>query len=387
MEKFRKLLYLLQLEEYQTERYFKWLQNHPLDELEERKDQLRWSLRMVSTAGLSLLLDPVIGDKRAIGSINIILNPIFRFLGELIVFLAKAKLKLYPKLFRIVITGSYGKTTFKERLAWVLRAKYPALTTPGNINTALGIAKTILKELKREHQILVVEAGAYKRGDIKKICRMVQPTWGVVTAIGWMHLERFKTLANIRRTKLEIVPFIKDKTKLFLPSKNHQFVNFDVVISEIAKQLGISPKRIDNRLKISPVPERRLIEKRINKNLVILDNSYNSNPLGFKRSLEVISGYRGYQKIVVTPGMVELGKKQFSLNKELAKRAAKVADIFVVVGQTNKEALLSGVREIKKPSFELLHLKKNEDLDKRLSQRLRPPTVILLENELPDHYS
>jgi UDP-N-acetylmuramoyl-tripeptide--D-alanyl-D-alanine ligase len=201
-----------------------------------------------------------------------------------------------------------------------------------------------------------------------------------------MHLERFKTLANIRKAKLEIVPFIKDKEKLFLPSKNHQFINFRKTVIKIARQLNISPKVAEKQLRSFTPPAHRLTVKKISRNLIILDDTYNSNPLGFKKALKTLKSYPKYQKIVVTPGMIELGKKQFSLNKEVAKEAAAVADIFVGVGETNKRALRIGAGEVKKKNLRIIYLEKDKGLDEGLTAYLKPPTVILLENELPDHY-
>jgi len=386
MKEIKKLLYLLQLEEYQTKRYLSWLKKHPIKKLEERKNKLRWTPRVIFTLVISALLSPFIKAERAVGFTNRLLEPIFELVEEIIVFLAKLKLKFYPHLVKIIITGSYGKTTFKEMLAYVLEAKYSVLKTPQNINTRLGIAQIIIKKLKREHQVMIIEAGAYQEGEIRQICQLVRPSFGVVTIIGWMHLERFKTLANIRKAKLEIVPFIKDKEKLFLPPKNHQFINFRKTVVKIARQLNISPKAAEKQLCSFTPPAHRLTVKKINRNLIILDDTYNSNPLGFKKALKTLKSYQKYQKIVVTPGMIELGKKQFSLNKEVAKEAAAVADILVVVGETNKRALRIGAGEVKKKNLRIIYLKKDESLDEGLTAYLKPPTVILLENELPDHY-
>lgn len=386
MKEIKKLLYLLQLEEYQTERYLSWLKKHPIEKLEERKNKLRWTPRVIFTLVIAALLSPFIKAKRAVGFTNRLLEPIFEVVEEIIVFLAKLKLKFYPHLVKIIITGSYGKTTFKEMLAYVLETQYSVLKTPQNINTRLGIAQIIIKKLKREHQVMIIEAGAYQEGEIRQICQLARPSFGVVTIIGWMHLERFKTLANIRKVKLEIVPFIKDKEKLFLPPKNHQFINFRKTVVKIARQLNISPKAAEKQLLSFTPPAHRLTVKKINRNLIILDDTYNSNPLGFKKALKTLESYPKYQKIVVTPGMIELGKKQFSLNKEVAKEAAAVADIFVVVGETNKRALKTGAGEVKKKNLRIIYLEKDKGLDEGLTAYLKPPTVILLENELPDHY-
>jgi len=386
MKEIRKLLYLLQLEEYQTERYLSWLERHPIKKLKERKNKLHWTPRAIFTLLISVLFSPLVKANQAIGFANNFLDPIFQFIEEIIVLLAKIKLNLYPNLTKIIITGSYGKTTFKEMLACALQAKYSVLKTPQNINTRLGIGQIIIKKLRKKHQIMIVEAGAYKKGEIKKICQLVRPSFGIVTIIGWMHLERFKTLANIRKTKLELVPFIKNKEKIFLPKKNHQFINFKKTIIKIGQELNISQEIVEKQLGNFQPPEHRLTIKKVNRNLIILDDTYNSNPLGFKKALKTLKSYQEYQKIIVTPGIIELGSKQFYFNKQAAKEAAKIADILVIIGETNKKALQAGAKEVKKKNLQIIYLKKDENLDKSLTAHLKPPTVILLENELPDHY-
>jgi UDP-N-acetylmuramyl pentapeptide synthase len=227
-----------------------------------------------------------------------------------------------------------------------------------------------------------VEAAAYQRGDIKAICQLVRPDFGIVTSIGWMHLERFGTLENIRQTKMEVVPFIVNKKKLFIPPEDHRIIDAPEVCLSIGKQLGISPSQIKNRIKAFTPPEHRLATKKISRDLIYLDDSYNSNPLGFKKALGELAKYKNYQKIIITPGVIEFGEKQNDINEELASEFAKIGDIFVIVGKTNQEALSRGARNAKK----IIFLDKNQNYDEVLTPLLRPPTAILLENELPDHY-
>ncbi len=301
------------------------------------------------------------------------------------VFLAKMKLWFYPNLVRIVITGSYGKTTFKEKLAFVLDQKYQVLKTPENINTRIGIAILVLKRLNKKHQVFVVEAGAYKKGEIKNICDLIKPDYGVITIFGVMHLERFGSVRNIREAKSELIPFIDDKSKLFVPSSFHQFIDFDKTIEKIAHSLGLAKAEIKRALaEFSGVPHR-LKEKRENKNLIILDDSYNSNPLGFRKAVDKLASFKG-QKILVTPGMIELGKKQYKFNFEAAKYAAGFVDIFLIVGKTNRKALEDGALVSRNKKLKILFADKDENIQEVLTPHLRPPAVILIENELPDHY-
>jgi len=385
VKKIKRLLYLLQLEEYQTDRYYSWLKRNNINNLQERKKQLVWTSRAVSTFLIALLLTPVLGPERAVGLANGVVSLPFWLIKKQIAFRAKLKLRSHPQLIRIVITGSYGKTTFKEMLAWALEGRYSVLKTPENINTQVGIAKMLLKDLRKDHQVLIVEAGAYQEGEIKEICRLVRPDFGIVTIIGLMHLERFKTQAKIREAKLEIVPFIKNKKRLFIPKKNDRFIDFQKTVLAVADQLGLSGRVVNGRLRKFLPPKGRLRVRKAGKNLIILDDSYNSNPLGFKRALKKLAGFKSYQKIVVTPGMIEFGRLQNRLNSDLAQLAAEVADIIVIVGETNKKSLTKGVKKAKNRPL-VLFSKAGEGWDQKISAYLRPPSVILLENDLPDHY-
>lgn len=382
----KKLLYLLQLEEYQTSRYFAWLKKNKIEFLEERKNKLKYTLRIIFTFVFSFVLSPFLGLKKAVGTANSILVYVFLFLGQIIIFLAVIKLKFYPNLVKIVVTGSYGKTTFKEMLAWVLEDRYLVLKTLGNVNTQLGIAWFLLKKLSKKHEILIIEAGAYQKGEIKQIGNLIQPGYGIITIIGWMHLERFGTIDSIRKTKFEIGDFIRNKNNFFYPLKDHQFIDFEKTIIKIAEKLSIPSLKSRQRLKIFITPEYRLTVRKINKNLIILEDVYNSNPLGFSRALKKLREYQGYQKIVVTPGMIELGEKQFSLNEKAAYETAKIVDILVTVGQVNKKSLLAGAKKANKKRLQIISIGKDDNFEEKIRPFFRPPTVILLENDLPDHY-
>ncbi len=149
--------------------------------------------------------------------------------------------------------------------------------------------------------------------------------------------------------------------------------------------MKISLKDIRERLKSFPGVPHRVEEKKENKNILVIDDSYNSNPLGFKRAVDKLSHYRG-QKILITPGMIELGKKQYELNFEASQYAARVVDVFVIVGETNKKALLEGISSVKNKGLKVLLSNSKDNIQNLLMPHIRPPTAILIENELPDHY-
>lgn len=381
----KKYLYLLQLEEYETQNFFKWLKKNNIQRLEERKNRLHWTPRVIFTILLSLPLFPFLGIPKTIGSINQLAEIVTLFPKEVLIKFATLKLKFYPNLIKIIITGSYGKTTFKEMLSFVLSEKYSVLKTSGNINTNAGIALAILKSLKKNHQIFVVEAGAYYPGEIKKICQMIKPNFGIVTIIGWMHLSKFGTLNNIRQTKLEIVPFIADSNKLFVPKKDHVFIDFEKTLLKIAEMIGIDEKKAREKLKSFQAPQNRLEIKKISHDITVLNDVYNSNPLGFKRALDKLKEYTHEQKVVATPGMIELGEKQEELNEQLLKEAGQIADLIIIIGETNKEALTRGAISTNK-SVQIIYIDSKENFYDVLPAYLKPPSVILHENDLPDHY-
>ncbi len=386
IKRLRKFIYLLQLEEYQTSRYNLWLKKHSIDRLEERKNKLRWTTRARLTLALSLLLNIFSPEEKSVENANRFLGPFFKMAQKLIILIAKLKLRFFSPITRVVVVGSYGKTTFKEMLAWVLATNSSVFKTPGNINTAIGIAQVILKNLKKHHQLMIIEADAYQAGEIKEICQLIAPNFGVITVIGWMHLERFGSVDNIRSTKFEMAEFIKDKNRFFYPPKDHQFINFEKTVEKIAGKLFVPTSTIKERIASFTPPDHRLTVKKVSQKMILLDDSYNSNPLGFQKALDKLKSYPHHQRIVVTPGMIELGSQQFSLNETAGFETAKIADIFVIVGKTNQRALLSGAKKAKRKKLRIIFIDKNDRFADKINAFLRPPAAILLENDLPDHY-
>lgn len=138
---------------------------------------------------------------------------------KLIIFRARKKILLMRNLIVIGITGSYGKTSAKEFLATILSEKYKVAKTPESSNTDIGIAQYIVKELQQEHEILVVEMGAYKRGEIADICNFVYPKIGIITGINEQHIELFGSIENTMMAKFELISH--------LVKGGHAIINID----------------------------------------------------------------------------------------------------------------------------------------------------------------
>jgi UDP-N-acetylmuramoyl-tripeptide--D-alanyl-D-alanine ligase len=347
----------------------------------------------------------------------------------------------------IGITGSYGKTSTKAILGSLLEAIEPTFWTPGSINTEMGITRQVRENLKRQQRLAIIEMGAYQIGSVAKLCRLTPPDAGLVTAVGVMHLERFGGIENIYKAKCEL-PQAIDPTGLLVCNGDNsgarkmageypkattilyglepELGHLDCWMSDIVatmdgttfnlhwhnevyagftKLLGVpmlsnlvgafamccaldkNPEYVIAAIR-SIEPANNRLNLRKNGDGFILDDSYNSNPIGFASALEVLEGLPGGRKILMTPGMVELGDLQAAENRQVALKAAEVCDLVIVVGDTNKQDLLTGLKEGGLSEDKILTF---DNRDKALAHLMskefkKPADMILIENDLPDLY-
>jgi UDP-N-acetylmuramoyl-tripeptide--D-alanyl-D-alanine ligase len=330
----------------------------------------------------------------------------------------------------IGITGSYGKTTTKMILGEILNAYAPTLWTPGSINTLMGITKVIRSHLQPQHKYFVVEMGAYGIGSIRKLCQFTPPRAAIITSIGVSHFERFKDINTIARAKSEILEALPPDgiavlngddlhirrvaekfrgKKVFFSIKDvknikqgqhglefdycHQNKTYHIqtnllgqhnVLNIIAAftaamALGVPPLLIQATLaKIKPVSHRLELIHQPN-GVVIIDDAYNSNPIGFKSALEVLKNYPATRRILVTPGMVELGKKSREEHKKISEIISQVCDYVVLVGKKNTKFLQENLKDF----YVFSTLAQAQEFIKGLVQ---PGDIVLYENDLPDIY-
>ena len=132
-----------------------------------------------------------------------IMVPVEKRIAKYYVDDAKKILASIPKLKVIGITGSYGKTTTKFILTRILSEKFNVVCTPQSFNTPMGVVRTVRTMLKPQTEIFVCEMGAKQNGDIKEICDIANPHYGLITSVGPQHLESFKTVDNVFSTKFE----------------------------------------------------------------------------------------------------------------------------------------------------------------------------------------
>jgi UDP-N-acetylmuramoyl-tripeptide--D-alanyl-D-alanine ligase len=351
------------------------------------------------------------------------------------------------KPYTIGITGSYGKTSTKSILGNILEAIEPTFWTPGSINTEMGITRQIRENMKPQQEIAIIEMGAYQIGSIAKLCRFTPPNAGLVTAVGVMHLERFGGVENIYKAKCELAQAIPadgllvcngdnpgarqmaidyPKATTLLYGLEPEIGHLDCWMSDInasidgttfvihwqgqaypgftkllgapmlsnlvgsfamACALGKDPDYVIAAIhNIEPANSRLNLRK--NGDGFILDDSYNSNPIGFASALEVLEVLEGGRKILMTPGMVELGDIQAAENRQVALKAASICDLAIVVGDTNKDALKAGLLEGGLAPEKLMEFP-NRDLALAYltsPEHRQAKDLILIENDLPDLY-
>lgn len=354
-------------------------------------------------------------------------------------------LKGMPDLKVIGITGSYGKTSTKHFLERILSEKFDVVITPGSYNTTMGVIRTVREIIKPYNTIFICEMGAKQKGDIKEICELVHPEIGIVTAVGPMHLETFKNIENVQATKFELIDALpanglavinddfeycrnrkvdnmkcerystkksligKDDywaedirytpsgTSFILKSKDGYQLELttrllgDCNVSNIlaavivARTLGLGQDEIKRGVAAIEPVEHRLSIKHTVSGVTILDDAFNSNPDGSRMALEVLKEFKGGKRIVVTPGMVELGARQHELNEKFGEYISQSCDIAIIVGHYNRESITKGIErgEFKGKLYVADSFHEAQQL---LNPMLQNGDTVLYENDLPDSF-
>lgn len=150
----------------------------------------------------------------------LIVMPIEKSIANRYIKKAKMKIDSIQNLKIIAITGSFGKTSVKNNLYEMLSQKYNVCVTPASYNTPMGICKCILSDLKPFHEILILEFGAKRLGEIKYLCNAFDPSYAIITSIGSQHLESFKTIENIVNEKMELFEYITNKNNVVVNLSN-----------------------------------------------------------------------------------------------------------------------------------------------------------------------
>ena len=374
---------------------------------------------------------------------NLVLFPLEKMIQNYYKNDAKRKIKSLKKLKIIGITGSYGKTSTKYILKELLSEKFNTLMTPASINTPMGLTKTIREFLNPSHEVFIAEMGAREIGNIKELCEIAQPNLAVITDIGLQHIETFRTLDNVKNTKFEILDslpeggvaflnignvHIKKKTKEFWKKVitfsvdikadfkasniriNAEGTSFDLEFQgekylvktsllgehnvlnilaamSVAYYLGLEINYIIEQIKkLQQVPNRLEIIRR-EKGIIIINNAFNSNIVGAKKAIDIMARIKANRRILITPGIVEVGRQQENLNREFIMYASSSCDYIIVVGYLNKRTIEEALYQIQYPKGRVFYAKDLEEAKKELNRYLEPNDIVLFENDLPDNYN
>ena len=347
-------------------------------------------------------------------------------------------------LIRIGITGSFGKTSNKFILETLLKEKYSVLTTPGSFNTPMGLCRVIRERLQPGHQVFIAEMGARHRGDIRELCRLVKPQIGMLTAVGAQHLDTFGTVDRIAETKYDLIRALPpDGLAVFMDdgarvkglyerttgvdtilsgregddawadqiacdgSGSHFDIHFRdeeevlhcstgllgrmnidniTACAALAKKMGVSLSQLRRGIsRLRPVEHRMQLVSSAG-GITVIDDAFNSNPVSSSLALDTLKLFSG-RRVVVTPGMVELGKDEDEYNKAFGVRMASCADEVLLVGEKHTLPIREGLLQEGFPAERIHVFGSLNDAVKYLRSIEQPGDVVLYENDLPDNYA
>jgi len=361
-------------------------------------------------------------------------------------FIEEARAKLQRmNIHKIGITGSYGKTSTKFILHTILSEAFTVLATPQSFNTTMGVVRTIRENLRGNEQVFIAEMGARQKGDIKELCDIVHPDYVLIVTVGKQHLETFGSLENVALGKYEIVEGLAtggaaffsdtdncrelhkkaiesgvdaylygfgDNPDLYVSAHDitvgaagssfrvigrdgeahcktrllgsHNIMNIMGGIA-IARHMGVAWHAIERGVAaIEPVEHR--LQLMPSDGITIIDDAFNANPAGVEAAMEVLRAFPG-RKIVVTPGLVELGEEQDALNEQFGRSLAQTADIVLLIGVKQTRPIVLGMLKMDFPRAQMHILSSLQEATALLPTITQQGDVVLFENDLPDNYT
>ena len=369
--------------------------------------------------------------------------PVEKAISEMYFRDAQSILQKRRDLIRIGITGSWGKTSVKFILGTILGEKFNTYITPASYNTPMGVTKAIRSGLEPGHRVFIAEMGARHVGDIKEMCRLVHPQMGIITSVGPQHLDTFHTIERIIKTKYELIEALPADGEAFFADDNgicrklyeqtkikKHLSGMDPRVNEVwaediqynpegssfmlckgsdkitcrtqllgelniqnillcasvAFSLGLNLSQIARGIsRIKPV-DHRLQLIRHPGGLNVIDDSFNSNIQGARQAFQVLKQFPG-KRIVITPGMVELGAQEYEMNRQFGTFMADCCDLAILVGKKRSEAIAGGLREKGYPDSAVLTVASLEDATDLLKKSAGAGDTVLFENDLPDNYT
>ncbi|MEX0905931.1 MAG: UDP-N-acetylmuramoyl-tripeptide--D-alanyl-D-alanine ligase [Balneolaceae bacterium] len=362
---------------------------------------------------------------------------------------ARKKLASLPHLKVIAITGSYGKTSTKFVIDTFLKERIKVCVTPGSYNTPMGICKVINNDLEAHHQVLILEMGARYKGNIKELCDIARPDVSVITNVGLSHLETFGSIEAVADEKSTLAKEVKPGGTLVLNADDLLVKQMASLRSDVktvfagtggtiqAEDIHVGPegtsflmkwlndslkteheekittpllgahniqnillaaavaRQFNIRLKtlaiaasaMEPVEHRLELKER--DGLTVIDDAFNSNPIGAKNAVDILASFKEGRKILITPGMIELGEREETENKKFGEHIGRAnLDLVILVGKGQTRPIQDGIKSTEN----------GKNMDVRLADSLfeandilkefaGPGDVVLYENDLPDMYN
>lgn len=354
---------------------------------------------------------------------------------------AKKRLEAMPNLIRIGITGSYGKTSTKFLLRDILSVRYSVLATPSSFNTTMGVTRVIREQLTGNHQVFIAEMGARHVGDIRELVDLVHPTMGLLTSVGPQHLDTFGTIERVRDTKYELIEglpqdgtavFARDGAiceelyarcpleKKYMPGDlmeasdiacgpwgtrftltdketgecascqtrllgEHSIANL-LLCCTAARLLGMTLQEIARGVARCQPVEHRLQLLDGGAGITIIDDAFNANPVGARAALRVLENFPG-RRIIITPGMVELGGEEAEFNRAFGEQMAGSVDVAILVGRRHTQPIVDGLTHAGFPQENIHVVGSLDESTQVLHAMMKAGDVVLYENDLPDNYS
>ena len=371
---------------------------------------------------------------------KVINSPIEKLIGEFYINDAKRILRSYSHLKVIGITGSYGKTTTKFILNRILSEKYNTVCTPQSFNTPFGVVRTVREKLKPQTEIFICEMGAKKIGDIREICDIVHPDYGIITSVGEQHLDTFRSVDNVFKTKFELYDAVLSRGGICLANADSKGISdrsdrcpeaiffgtgtkyfadnitysptgstFNLHLSDetvtvttkllgrhsasdilsaaaLAHILGVSSADIKCAVAALTPAEHRLELKTFQNDSLLIDDAYNSNPEGCLEAVRVLGSFEGMKKVIITPGLIELGDREYDCNFALGIEAAKYCDIIILVGKNRSVPMQDAIATTDFDADNLYVVSSFKEAMSVYLPMADKSSVVLLENDLPDNY-
>ena len=304
----------------------------------------------------------------------------------------------------------------------------------------MGVVKTVRTAIKPQTQVFICEMGAKSLGDIKEICDIVSPDYGIITSVGEQHIETFKSVDNVFKTKFELADAVGKKGGITLANLDSEGIRdradrrndvsyfgegtkysaknifcgesgttFDLCLdggeftvstrllgfhsvadilaaAAMAHILGVSDNDIKFAISsLKPTEHRLELKSYINGSLLI-DDAYNSNPEGCLEAVRVLGSFKNRKKVIITPGLIELGDREYDCNYALALQAAKYCDIIILVGQNRSKPMLDAINTTDFNKENVYVVSSFKEAMEIYTPMANGDSIVLLENDLPDNY-